>query len=146
MGHQARLKAQRRASKLQQHVSKAQRTASRDSALSPDYGSHLLRQNIPTNVYVEPGAGVSAHYYPETGSADFHLSFGGYCASIWVPCEENQVQAICDRLSNGFSGVLRPDVSKAYTTPRTKERVVPVVFQDLPAFMATVDSSSPIYC
>lgn len=125
MGRKSRLKAQRRASKV--------------PPLMPDYGSYLLKQKVLPHLYIESGAMVTAHYYPEEGFADFHLSFMSYCVSIYVPCAKNQVQSICDRLGNGFSGVLEPDISKAYVTPQTKERVVPVVFQDLSAFMATVN-------
>lgn len=139
MGRKARLRAERRVDGAEGRVSKVQDRAIKVSSLLPDYGSRLLRSNIRTHLFMEPGLDVNANYYPDKGFADFHLVISGHCASILVPCEKNQVQAICNRLSNGFSGVLKPERSKAYTTPRTKERVVPVVFEDLPAFMATVD-------
>jgi len=138
MGKQARLRAQRRKAEDFRGFGKVQVRTSKRSSLLPDYGSRLLRRNALTHVFAESGLDVNANYYPDKGFADFHLVISGCCASILVPCEKSQVQAICNRLSNGFSGVLKPDRSKAYTTPRTKELVVPVVFDDLPAFMATV--------
>ena len=106
MGRQARLRAQRRVNAVQGRVSKVQESASKVSSLAPDYGSYLLGKNIPTHLFMEPGSTVNAHYYPDRGFAEFHLLISGYCASILVPCKQNQVQAICARLSNGFSGVL----------------------------------------